>query len=91
MRTQRNLDRLMEDGQEMGKKLLDEIADLNVGLKSLCTRVDRLLMLLAILGGGNLLIGNDLTGRMNNSPQADKAAAQCSGQSWTCAYYERLD
>lgn len=91
-RTEQNLKELAGDAKQATEGLMKELGKANENLSSLTVRLDRILMAFAFIGGGNLLLGNDLAGKVQNSRTFKPESTQSVDvKSWNVPYYERLD
>lgn len=92
-RTEQMLNEFADDAKQVTKELIKEMAAANRNLSSLTMRLDKLLMILVFIGGGNLLLGDDLAGKVQRSSTENNNPKNQSVQvrSWNVPYYERLD
>lgn len=91
-RNEQTLKDIASDAKVASDGLMVELKTANTNLCNLTVRLDRLLMVLTFIGGGNLLLGNDLAGKVQRSNNVKPEASQSVQiKSWDVPYYERLD
>ncbi len=92
-RNEQSLKDIAADAKQASDGLMAEIKVANGNLSSLTVRLDRILMALTFIGGSNLLLGNDLAGKVQRSSTENNNPKNQSVQvrSWNVPYYERLD
>jgi hypothetical protein len=56
---------LLQEAEGMGKELISEARAIKESLDGLTSRIDRLIMILAVIGGINSLLGNGLLETLN--------------------------
>lgn len=90
-RNEQTLKDIASDAKVASDGLMVEIKAANANLSSLTVRLDRILMALAVIGGGNLLLGDDLAGKVQRSTFKAEPTQSVEVRSWDLPYYERLD
>lgn len=95
----RSQSELLEEAEDMGKDLLAEAKAIRDALQSLTSRLDRLIMILAVIGGVNSLLGNGLLEALNQGRKSQAEPQQIGSPGvahqksldWVSGYWERLD
>lgn len=95
----RELQRMFKSGEDNVSELLKGLVQVNKNLGDLSTRLDRLIMLLGVVGAANLFLGNGIADRIPNKGSEKSEVTSCQKGSqraalsadWSCSYYERMD
>ena len=90
-RNEQSLKDIAADAKQASDGLMVQIKVANENLSSLTVRLDRILMALTFIGGSNLLLGNDLAGKVQRSTSKTDESRNVEVRSWDLPYYERLD